>query len=377
VVMTFAAREWWFEISPETQAEAWQQSQQQGTQDRRWNAYLNQICLDTVLPWMRDEYALEATAWLDHASIWEFVNGTAIVIGDNRFVFFPGEAMDDGALEVPQEWVDIPSWASDYYFAVQVKTDGQADESWIRVWGYTTHQQLKENGNYDENDRTYCMDAEQLDRDQMTFWVKYQICPREQTRTIVAPLPKLSPVQADNLIRRLGNPTLMFPRLSIPFTLWGALLEQSEWRMAMYQGYPREQPVRLREWLQGMFAPGWQLATAEQFRSAITAESDVIQVKAIEVTSPELQHVFLFVGLKAESEERVGIRVQLHPSGDQYMPVNLTLAMLAEDGEVVQTVEAGEQDSYIQLKRFRCPIGSRFQLQVALNGYSLTESFEV
>jgi Fe-S cluster assembly iron-binding protein IscA len=116
---------------------------------------------------------------------------------------------------------------------------------------------------------------------------------------------------------------------------------------------------------------------AEQFRSAITAESDVIQVKAIEVTSPEIQHVFLFVGLKAESEERVGIRVQLHPSGDQYMPVNLTLAMLAEDGEVVQTVEAGEQDSYIQLKRFRCPIGSRFQLQVALNGYSLTESFEV
>jgi hypothetical protein len=382
--MTFAAEEWCFEIPPETQAEAWQQSQHFAEPDSRWNAYLNQVCLDVLLPWIQTEYALEASAWLDHSSIWEFVNGTAIAIGETRLVLLPSEVMDDGALEVPQEWVDIPSWASDYYFAVQVKSDGQADDQWVRVWGYTTHQKLKESGNYDASDRTYCMDTEHLTRDQMTFWVRYQLCPEEQTRTVVAPLLELPTAQAGSLIQRLGSPAVAFPRLSVPFALWGALLERMEWRQALYQQRQGEQPqgqdlrpVQLREWFQHIFNAGWQAATAYNFRSnLLTAESDVIQAKVIEFMAPEPQHVLLFMGLKAEAEDRVGIRVQVHPSGDQYIPVNLTLVMLAEEGEVVQTVQAGEQDNCIQLKRFRCPIGSRFRLQIVLDEYSTTEFFE-
>jgi len=31
---------------------------------------------------------------------------------------------------VPQEWVDIPEWAADYYLAVQVNPDS----GWLRIW---------------------------------------------------------------------------------------------------------------------------------------------------------------------------------------------------------------------------------------------------
>ena len=37
-------------------------------------------------------------------------------------MLIPSEAIDDSELEVPQEWVDIPSWAADYYLAVQITT---------------------------------------------------------------------------------------------------------------------------------------------------------------------------------------------------------------------------------------------------------------
>lgn len=73
----------------------------------------------------------------DLSSIWEVVNGTAIGIGETRIVLIP-EAMDTDEYEVQAEWVDIPSWAADYYLAVQVNSE----DCWLRIWGYTTHKKL-------------------------------------------------------------------------------------------------------------------------------------------------------------------------------------------------------------------------------------------
>jgi hypothetical protein len=240
----------WLEIPEIESNKIWQQSQAFSGPVRRWNAFLDRLSLNVFLPWLRSEYAPEATVFPNLAalpSIWEVVSGTGITLGTTRLVLITTEAVDLSELRVPQEWVDIPSWSADYYLGVQVNLE----EGSIRVWGYTTFEQLKNNGTYDGSDRAYCLDAEHLIPNLNILWLAQQICPEEIKRTETIPLPALSLVQAENLLKRLGNPNVISPRTAVPFTIWGALLEHGGWRQRLYeqrQGMPQEWSIK--QWLQ-------------------------------------------------------------------------------------------------------------------------------
>ncbi|MBD2303876.1 DUF1822 family protein, partial [Nostoc sp. FACHB-190] len=145
------------EVTRENQNSAWEQTQFLPTQSTRFQAYLNRVALLAVLPWLEETWNTTATV----QSCWELVNGTAINVGEIRIVLIPTEAIDLSEIRVPQEWVDIPSWAADFYLAVQVNVE----DGIVRVWGYTTHLELQQQGNYDGRDRSYSLDAEQLTRD--------------------------------------------------------------------------------------------------------------------------------------------------------------------------------------------------------------------
>lgn len=247
----------WLEL-PTTQTQ-WQH--QFSTPSSRWNAYLNRICLNTVLPWLKEEYAPQALAWPNFValpSFWELVNGTAIVMGTTRLVLIPSETIDL-SLRVPQEWVDIPGWAADYYLAVQVNPD----QGWLRIWGYTTHQQLQASGSYEPSDHTYCLEGDGLIQDLNVLWVARQLCPEEPTRAAISPLPALPLMQAENLLQRLGNPAISTPRLAVPFELWGALLQHGGWRQRLYEQRQGLLQGSILQWLQtgvSDFAQqiGWQ-----------------------------------------------------------------------------------------------------------------------
>lgn len=222
-------REWVLEIIPTVQAQCWQQSQVYTTCSSRWRAYMNQICLYAFLDWTSILDSIQVSVWYSFPGVpafWEFVNGTAILLEDRRIVLIPSEAIDDSELEVPQEWVDIPSWAADYYLAVQVNASGD----WVRFWGYTTHANLKLKGNYDLIDRTYCLDARYLTKDFNAFWVNYQFCKQELSIASKPTLPELSTTTAENLLQQLTHNAVTFHRLAAPFTYWGALLENEQWR---------------------------------------------------------------------------------------------------------------------------------------------------
>ena len=89
-------------------------------------AWINQLCLQAFLPWFKEEIAPNAKVYPNIAalaSFWELVNGTPIIFDTYRLVLIPTLAMDGDELQVPQEWVDIPEWAADYYIAVEVNPD--------------------------------------------------------------------------------------------------------------------------------------------------------------------------------------------------------------------------------------------------------------
>jgi hypothetical protein len=248
------------DISASVQQPLWQACQSYSTANARYQAYLNQLCLAAVVPWLQTEVSERVQPWPNRAtlpSFWEVVNGTPIMVGSMRLLCIPSEAIDLSEVRVPQEWVDCPSWIADYYLAVQV----EPDQGWVRVWGYCTHQLLQQQGTFDPSDRTYSLDETQLIQDLSVFAVAQQVCPQEATRGSVELLPALSQLQAENLLQRLGNPEIFTPRLEVPFLLWGALVDHGGWRKRLYELRSGQSELWfIRHWLaQGISEMGQQL----------------------------------------------------------------------------------------------------------------------
>ena len=213
-------------------------------------AWINQLCLQAFLPWFREEMDSSAKVYPNTAalpSFWELVNGTAISFDTSRLILIPTLAMDGDELRVQQEWVDIPEWVANYYIAVQVNPD----DGWIKIFGYTTHHNMKIRGVYDVGDRTYSLENEDLIPDINVLWVTRQLNYLEALRAEITPLASIYQTQAENLLERLGNPDVKFPRLVVPFSLWGALITHGGWREKLYelrQGLPMQWSIR--QWLQ-------------------------------------------------------------------------------------------------------------------------------
>jgi Protein of unknown function (DUF1822) len=378
------------EILPDVQSESWQVAQSCTTATAQWNTYLNQVCLSTFLPWLRSHYAPQASL---HPSLWNFVNGTAIDLDNKRLILIPDKTIDTSELHIPQEWVDLASWAGDYYLAVQVNPD----ERWVRVWGYTTHEQIKAIATYNADDRTYCLDAQDLIQDLSVLWVVRQLYPNEVTQAAisarypqgVAPLPTIDPVQTENLWQRLTNPALLEPRLELPFQLWGALLEGSEWQQRLSGSASRR--IQLGQWLQNIFEEGWQSLEsllgrdelAVNVRQVDLNETAVRRVKLLNLPDRSL---LLLVTLEPEADGRIGVRSQLRSRNPSLnLPATLQLSLLSSTGEIIQSVQARplagisqrSQDDVIQLRRFRSALGTQFSLQVAIDNTVITEDFQL
>ncbi|NJP10787.1 MAG: DUF1822 family protein [Leptolyngbyaceae cyanobacterium RU_5_1] len=144
--------------------------------------------------------------------------------------------------------------------------------------------------------------------------------------------------------------------------------------------------ANLSQWLQGMFETGWQAIAdllgpepdlAFSFRREDEAEPFIQRVKRIQL-SAELPSVMLVVRLETTADDRRQIWVQVLPwQGSAYLPAGLSLVLLSVSGEVIQSVRAGSQSNYIQLRRFKCALGTQFRLQIAVADASVTEDFVV
>ena len=148
-------------------------------------------------------------------------------------------------------------------------------------------------------------------------------------------------------------------------------------------------PVNLSKWLENTFEAGWQsmealLGTQQEnlaFSLRSTSPLSEASVKRAKLIDLGLrlgsQSVALLVAITLEIEQKVGILVQVHPTGGEpYLPPNLRLVLLSESG-VLQEVQSRTQDNYIQLKRFRGLPRECFNIQVAFGDASVTETFVI
>ncbi|NES69411.1 MAG: DUF1822 family protein, partial [Okeania sp. SIO2D1] len=248
------------ETSPEETEQLWEESQNYSNDAARWNAYLNRLCLNMTIKYLTEDTQPEEIPQISLNleslnQIWEVVNGSAISIGETRIILIPTEEIDTEEFAIPQEWVDLPTLVGDYYLAAVM----EPEEYRMRIWGYTSYQNLKSKANYNELDRIYYLGQEFMTEDLNVMWVAREICP--QAKPSVEAIESLSLDEATALVAQLGRSSPYSPRLEVEFEKWGALLENQNLLRMLYEqrlGGDRSTATNLLQWFDGIFETGWQ-----------------------------------------------------------------------------------------------------------------------
>lgn len=147
----------------------------------------------------------------------------------------------------------------------------------------------------------------------------------------------------------------------------------------------KQTTTTLTQWLQDTFDEGWQaidqLITPDAYLAFSTrnVESGARRGKLINLgVQLGQQAVVLLINVTAEVEEKLGVLVQLHPTGEtRYLVPELTLSLRSSTGKVLQEVISRHRDNYIQLKPFKGKPGTRFSVAIHLGSETVEESFEL
>jgi Protein of unknown function (DUF1822) len=348
------------------------------------NARSNQLCLTKVGEWLTGleiDY-LPSFTELEIHSLWDVVNGCAINIDRTRLILIPTNTLDRDEIRVPQEWVDLPNLHGDYYLAIQIDLNPKL----MNIWGFTSHRTLKQRGEYNPRDRTYSLPSELLVANLDILWMAQELNLNEIVAT--PELPELSLERALILIQQLSTPSAYSPRTKIEFAQWGTILNNPNLRTQLYQTRLQKVAIdraptpsfRLSDWLQAEFSNAIASGWGNYYQPAIVKCNGTLDRSKLIDLQLELQRrtVVLLVGIIAQSDREMRVLVQIHPgNGEQIIPPQLQLSYLDENGAILRTVIARNNDDYIQLPPFICSIGTEFSIQLQLNSYLTIERFVV
>jgi len=244
-------------------------------------AFFNLLCLNVFLHWCEENLGLEAPPSVFPnrevlPMLWEFFTGSGINLYGKRLVLIPTHTFDMEDFAVPQEWVDIPNLAADYYLPVQVDIENRS----VHFWGFVSRRTLKAKADYDSIYRLYYVEGDWVIPNLEMLEGASNLCDEKGQ---VAPLATLSNQEAENLIAELSKRSPYSPRLQKKFQKWGALLNEKSWLQQLYE--TRTVGFNLSKWLDGIVEAGWQ--TFDEWFNAKIPAFRAKQVKGIELDSPE------------------------------------------------------------------------------------------
>ena len=145
-------------------------------------------------------------------------------------------------------------------------------------------------------------------------------------------------------------------------------------------------PVKLGQWLRGIFETGWQVTEtvlAPSFRTTLAfsfrdsrRQKGARRGKLLNLGMEKAgKSLVLIVGFEAIEQDKFQVLVDIYPIKDQtYLPQNLLLMVLDETGKAVMQAETRNTNNNIQLD-FKGNSGERFSIKVVLGDTSITEAF--
>jgi hypothetical protein len=159
----------------------------------------------------------------------QLVNGFGLKINDSKLIFIPSDRIDISSFEVAQEWVDLTNWMGDYYVPIQVDLDAQ----YLHLWGLITHQELKRTKEPDDRVfRYYHVDSDRTIDNLEILWTSCELSPAPRSKNIYALDPAFSlanGISTELIDRVRSESSANFPRLILPFSQWGAILNSPEY----------------------------------------------------------------------------------------------------------------------------------------------------
>ena len=349
------------------------------------HAKLNQLCLTKFQAWL-DEREIEHSLSFspdESNTIWDVVTGCALQFGTTRLILIPTDNLDRDEMRIPQEWVDLPNWLGDYYLGVQIDLDAGL----MNIWGFASHQTVKEQGEYREIDRTYRLDSGDLVSNLNILWLAADLALNE--RVIVDEIPTPSLDAALDTIRQLSIPSAYSPRSKLAFPEWGAILNNPTLRSQLHETRLQRSAIAqtpvssfsLVDWLQNEFSnaitSGWQ--NPQTALSMALSSNTVNRAKLINLQLElQQQTVILLIGVVPENNDRMRVVVQVYPSaGTRCLPPQLQLSYLDGDGIILRQVTARNNDNFVQLPAYTCPVGTELNIQLKLNESRIVERITV
>jgi hypothetical protein len=309
----------------------------------RWQVYLNSLALLSFEEWLRERIP-DKPVNRDTNRIGEVGH---LRVGEFKLCLIATEHLLDEVVNVPQDAIEQPEEAAHFYVVLEVLEE----EEEVIIRGILRYDQLV---NYRSQvnlqplqDGYYQLPLSEFDAEpnHLLFYCR-----------------KLEPT-------------------SIPLPITSAGTKASEKLL----GYLQETRIKLSQWLQGAFDESWQAIDAiispeaNLALSTRNVESGAKRGKLIDLGMQlRSETVALLVTIVQEAEEKLGISIQLHPTGgERYLPSHLKLTLLSKAGKTLQEVQSRSHDNYIQLKPFKGEPGKRFSIEVSLSDVSIKEDFEL
>jgi hypothetical protein len=279
-------------------------------------------------------------------------------------------------MDVPAEWVQIPTWSAHFYLGLSVNFD----QKLICVEGYATQRTLVERAIYRHLSAEYALDQGDLETELDNLCLEIDL----QVADVVAVQPtlKLSPQRASTLINALSHPQeVADPRSHLPFAEWAALLADRRWQERLYERRVHWSPItNLLDWLSERVDQGWQ--RLEQ----LTAEPQLVyrnlagseRAKVLDLgEAGGAQSFLLALAVQPISDYEFGVRISLLPlDGDELLPPQLTLTVFDDNGEVLHQESSGGRDERLQYE-ITLERGDPFAISVRLGELSIIERFTV
>jgi Protein of unknown function (DUF1822) len=305
---------------------------------QQWQSYLNALALMGFEQWLHDRLPEHAIAPLPKSIDLGYVEVSGFTMG-----LIAIEHVLDEVVRIPQAVVEQPELAA-HFFVVQEVSEEQAS---VTLRGFCRYDDLIHTLDSDHpQDGYYQLPLSFLDAEpnHLLFY-----CRSLQPSAIALPtqIPAIAPV----------------PLLST--------LTQSA--------------TQLTQWLENAFDESWQaidqLINPDSYLSFSTRslESGVKRGKLINLgLQLDQQTVALLVNVTSEAEGKLGVLVQLHPTGaSQYLMPDLKLSLRSQSGKILQEVTSRSQDNYIQLKPFKGNPGTHFSVAIHLDRETIEENFEL
>ena len=303
----------------------------------QWQIYLNALAVQSFKEWLKERIPLQRSR--DNNVI---EAGSQLQVGEFKFWVIATEHLLDEVVNIPQNGIDKPEEAVNFYVLLEVLEEQEE----VVLRGFMRYDQL----------------------------VNYRSQVNLQLESGCYQLP-LSEFDAE------PNHLLYYCRFLKPTAIPIGVSAETK---AEEKLHLKKTTTKLSQWLQGVFDEGWHAIDAlinpeaNLALSIRNVEKGAKRCKLIDLGMQlGSQTVALLVNI-TEAEEKLGILIQLHPTGGKrYLPPNLKLTLLSKPGKTLQQVQARGQDNYIQLKPFKGEAGKCFSIEVSLLDISAREDFEL